>query len=109
MNNNNPWFTLFVVVCVMVAGIGMGWTLAKPARPSPAPRAEVGRDTVYAVATQVCRKATLGDYEIDSDFPGRVHAWLWLPKGFKPGDTLVLITKDAREIQPVKVRKEAKP
>jgi hypothetical protein len=59
-------------------------------------------DTMVAVATQVCRKATLGMYETDPDFPGRIHAWLWLPKDFKPGEVLVLTTKDARKTKETK-------
>jgi len=87
-----------------IAGIALGIGMAvfylyyagfKP-RPAPAPVAPVVRELMVAVPVRMCRVAMLGIYELDTDVRNRYQACISLPLGFKPGETLVLITDDAK-------------
>ena len=51
---------------------------------------------VAEVAVPHGRVAIMGSYEVNPDVPGRVRASLWLPPDWKPGETLMVDTRNAK-------------
>ena len=85
-------------LCISACGLFLlggilGYRISHASHPAPhAPRTAVKADP--SPSTWWCN-GTLGDYTVDKDFPGRIHAWIHA-EGFRPGMTVILRTENAR-------------
>lgn len=96
---------LAVGAVVVAAWLVLGeWTMLswfiprsnpRPTSVKPAPAVAQAQP---AAATWYCN-GVMGSYEIDTDVPGRIHAWLYVP-GFQPGKTVIVNTANARRTRP---------
>jgi len=90
---------VFCVVLLCYAG----WCAERNRRRGEAVKLSVVGDTVMVrtgALVKSRRTATLGIHWAVDSVAGRYLAFVSLPGGFKPGETLILKTENAREVKP---------